>query len=65
MVVSSVNIKMVDCAIVKCQISIFIYLFIYIYGPRRAETWHLAYADNEGPDQTAHPRSLIRAFIIR
>ena len=25
----------------------------------------IAYADNEGPDQTAHPCSLIRAFIVR
>ena len=24
-----------------------------------------AYADSEGPDQTAHPRSLIRAFTVR
>ena len=24
-----------------------------------------AYADGEGPDQTAHPRSLIRAFVVR
>ena len=24
-----------------------------------------AYADSEGPDQTAHPRSLIRAFAVR
>ena len=24
-----------------------------------------AFADNEGPDQTAHPRSLIRAFVVR
>ena len=24
-----------------------------------------AYADGKGPDQTAHPRSLIRAFAVR
>ena len=24
-----------------------------------------AYADSEGPDQLAHPRSLIRAFAVR
>ena len=25
----------------------------------------IAYADNEGPDQTAHSRSLIWAFVVR
>ena len=33
--------------------------------PRLAKTCLRAYADNEGPDQPAHPRSLIRAFTIR
>ena len=31
----------------------------------QAKTCILAYADSEGPDQTAHPRSLIWAFAVR
>ena len=34
---------------------------IPLYGPRNAKT----YADSGGPDQPAHPRSLIRAFSVR
>ena len=30
-----------------------------------AKTYLRAYEDSEGPDQTAHPRSLIRAFAFR
>ena len=30
-----------------------------------AKTCLLAYAGSEGPDQPAHPRSLIRAFAVR
>ena len=33
-------------------------------GPRHAKTCLRAYADMEGTDQTAHPRSLIRAFAV-
>ena len=32
---------------------------------RLAKMCILAYADSEGPDQPAHPRSLIRAFPVR
>ena len=34
-------------------------------GPRREKTCLRAYADSEGPDQTAHARSLIRTFTVR
>ena len=33
--------------------------------PRHVKTCLRAYADSEGPDQTAHPRSLIRTFTVR
>ena len=33
--------------------------------PRRAKTCLRAYAHSEGPDQPAHPRSLIRPFTVR
>ena len=36
----------------------------FILGPRRARTCLRVYADIEGPDQPAHPRSLIRAFHV-
>ena len=35
------------------------------YEPGHAKTCLRAYADSEGPDKPAHPRSLIRAFIVR
>ena len=35
------------------------------FEPRHAKTSLLAYADNEGPDQPAHPLSLIRTFAVR
>ena len=35
------------------------------YRPCHAKTCLRAYANSEGPDQTAHPRSLIRAFTVR
>ena len=38
---------------------------IFAHGPHHAKMYLRAYADNEGPDQTAHPRSLIRAFAVR
>ena len=31
----------------------------------RGKTFLRAYADSEGPDQPAHPRSLIRTFTVR
>ena len=35
-----------------------------LYASRFAKTGHQAIADRKGPDQTAHPRSLIRAFTV-
>ena len=40
-------------------------LFLNEEGLRHAKTCLRAYADNEGPDQTAHLRSLIKAFAAR
>ena len=40
-------------------------IFLSLYGPRRSETCLRACADSKGPDQPAHPRSLIRAFAVR
>ena len=34
-------------------------------GPCHAKTCFRAYADSEGPDQSAHPRRLIRTFTAR
>ena len=34
-------------------------------GSRHAKTCLRAYEDSEGPDQPAHPRSLIRVFAVR
>ena len=36
-----------------------------LYGPCPAKTCLQAYLVIEGPDQPAHPRSLIRAFAVR
>ena len=36
-----------------------------IHGPRHAKACLRAYANSEGPDQPAHPHSLIRAFAVR
>ena len=36
-----------------------------IIGPRHAKPRLRAYADSEGPDQTARSRSLIRPFTAR
>ena len=33
--------------------------------PCHAKTCLRLYAESEGPDQPAHPRSLIRAFAVR
>ena len=35
------------------------------YGSRQAKMCLWEYADSAGPDQTAHPHSLIRAFTVR
>ena len=34
------------------------------YGPRCEKTYLRGFANNTGADQTAHPRSLISAFVI-
>ena len=36
-----------------------------LYWPGHAKTYFRAYSDSERPDQTAHLRSLIRAFTVR
>ena len=38
---------------------------VTLSGPCYAKTCLWAYADSEGPDQPAHPRSLIRTFAVR
>ena len=35
------------------------------YGPHEVKMYLCACADSEDPDQTAHPRSLIRVFAVR
>ena len=35
-----------------------------LYEMRHAKTCLLAYTDSDGPDQPAHPRSLIRVFNV-
>ena len=35
------------------------------YGPRREKSCLPGFANNKGPDQPAHLRSLISAFVIR
>ena len=35
------------------------------FGPRREKTCLRGVANNTAPDQPAHPRSLISAFVIR
>ena len=35
------------------------------YGPGRAKTCLMPYANNKGADQPVHPRNLISAFVVR
>ena len=35
------------------------------HGPQREKTCLLGFGNNTGPDQPAHPHSLISAFVIR
>ena len=35
------------------------------YGPGHAKMCLMAYANNKGADQPAHPRSLINTFVVR
>ena len=35
------------------------------YGPQREKTCFLVFANNKSADQSAHPRRLISAFVIR
>ena len=37
----------------------------YIIEPGHEKTCLMPYANNKGTDQTAHPRSLISAFVVR
>ena len=41
------------------------YLSYNTFGPRREKTCLRGFANNTGADQSAHPRSLISAFVIR
>ena len=36
-----------------------------LLGPQREKTCLRGFANNKGPDQPAHPRSLISVFVIR
>ena len=36
-----------------------------IYEPGHEKMCLMSYANNKGADQTAHPRSLISAFVVR
>ena len=36
-----------------------------MFGPHHAKACLLAYADSEGPNHPAHPRSLIKAITVR
>ena len=36
-----------------------------LYGPGHAKMCLMAYANNKGADQPAHPRSLISTFVVR
>ena len=36
-----------------------------LFEPRQAKTCLRAYADSKGPNQPAHPHSLITAFTVR
>ena len=51
----------------ETYVRFFLYQLI-LYGPRHAKTClrpYAAYADSDGPDQPAHPRSLISTFTVR
>ena len=39
--------------------------YIIIYEPGHEKMCLMLYANNKGADQPAHPRSLIRAFVVR
>ena len=43
----------------------FLSLSFLLYGPDHAEMCLMAYANNKGADQPAHPRSMISTFIVR
>ena len=38
---------------------------IYLYEPGHEKLCLMSYANNKGADQSAHPRSLISAFVVR
>ena len=40
-------------------------LILNINEPGHEKTCLMSYANNKGADQTAHPRSLISAFVVR
>ena len=55
LIVCDIGRKM-GCEILTCQMQ---------YEPRHKKTCFLPYANNNGADQPAHPRSLISAFVVR
>ena len=38
---------------------------LFTYEPGHEKTWFMSYANNNGADQTAHPRNLMSAFVVR
>ena len=42
-----------------------IWFYNQTVGPDHVKTCLRAYTDSEGPDQPAHPRSLIKGFTVR
>ena len=36
-----------------------------LYEPRHEEIYRMSYANNKGTDQSAHPHSLISAFVVQ
>ena len=36
-----------------------------LFGLGHAKMWLMAYANNKGADQPAHPHSLISTFVVR
>ena len=41
------------------------FVIIFIWASTREKTYLRGFANNKGPDQSAYPRRLIGAFIIR
>ena len=46
-------------------VHILVWSYAVRYEPHHTKPCLQAYADSDGPDQPAHPHSLIRAFTVR